>query len=402
MNPKTLSVSQLNNYIKKIIDNDFILRNSYVKGEISNLKFHSSGHIYFSLKDGYSKINCIMFKTYAEEMTFIPQDGDNVILKGRVLVYQKEGTYQFYCEEIEKDGIGDLYLEFERLKNKLQKEGLFEESHKKQIPKYVRKIGVITSPTGAAIRDIINVTKRRNSAVDILIYPSLVQGDSAIPQLIRGVNYLDNRKDVDLIIIARGGGSLEELWAFNDENLARAIYNCNKPIISGVGHETDFTICDFVSDKRAPTPSAAAEIAVFNVYELKEKVDKYKKELFTIMNKNLIIKHNNLDNLKNRLKLNSPTIYIVNERVRVDSIKSSLLHRVNAKLEYEKANLIKLNSLLSAYNPLNVLNKGYSVIQNENDSLITEADQLMNSEFLKITLKKGKIKAYLKDAQELK
>lgn len=336
MHIKTLSVSQLNNYIKKVMDNDFILRNSYVKGEISNFKIHSSGHIYFSLKDEYSKINCIMFKSYAENIISMPKDGDNVILRGRVSVYSRDGLYQFYCEELEKEGIGNLFLEFEKLKKRLYKEGIFDEQHKKDIPLYARKIGIITSPTGAAIRDIINVTRRRNPTVELIIYPSLVQGDEASHQLIEGIKYFDNRNDVDLIILARGGGSLEELWAFNDENLAYAIYDCNKPIISAIGHETDFTISDFVSDMRAPTPSAAAEIAVFSLSEFNKKIEVYKDKMFKIMKNSINSKYDNLTILMNNLKINNPIKYIANEYIRLDSMRDKLMYTIESKLEHEK------------------------------------------------------------------
>lgn len=399
MHIKTLSVSQLNNYIKKVMDNDFILRNSYVKGEISNLKLHNSGHIYFSLKDENSRINCIMFKTYAEDLLFLPQNGNNVILKGRVSVYQKDGVYQFYCEEMEKEGIGDLFLTFEKLKAKLQKEGLFDEEHKKPIPRYVKRIGVITAPTGAAIRDIINVSRRRNSTVDLIIYPSLVQGEKASLQIEEGINYFETRDDIDLIILARGGGSLEELWAFNEENLAYAMYNCNKPIISGVGHETDFTICDFVSDRRAPTPSAAAEIAIFNLEGFNERLEVYRSKIFSVVENNIKSKYNNLNVLKNNLRLNSPIRYIANEYIKVDNLRDRLFHKTKSKLEYEKGHISKLNSLIQAHNPLNILNKGFSMIQDEDNNVISEVSQLHNNLYIKITLKKGKAKVHIDSVQ---
>lgn len=401
MHIKTLSVSQLNNYIKKVMDNDFILRNSYVKGEISNFKIHSSGHIYFSLKDEYSKINCIMFKSYAENIISMPKDGDNVILRGRVSVYSRDGLYQFYCEELEKEGIGDLFLEFEKLKKRLYKEGIFDEQHKKDIPLYARKIGIITSPTGAAIRDIINVTRRRNPTVELIIYPSLVQGDEASHQLIEGIKYFDNRNDVDLIILARGGGSLEELWAFNDENLAYAIYDCNKPIISAIGHETDFTISDFVSDMRAPTPSAAAEIAVFSLSEFNKKIEVYKDKMFKIMKNSINSKYDNLTILMNNLKINNPIKYIANEYIRLDSMRDKLMYTIKSKLEHEKKHLAKLNSLIQAHNPLNILNKGFSVIEDENNQLITDVNQLCKDKVINITLKKGKAKVNLSNVEKI-
>ncbi len=262
MHIKTLTVSQLNRYVKNTLDADFILNNASVKGEISNLKIHSSGHIYFSLKDGGSKINCVMFKSYAYKLKFVPENGMDIVVEGNVSVYEKEGSYQLYCKAMKREGIGDLYIAFEELKEKLKKEGLFDDAHKKEIPRFPKKVGVITSPTGAALRDIINVTKRRNKGIELLIYPALVQGIDASKTIIEGIKILNKVEDVDIIILARGGGSIEELWAFNNEELAYEIYSSKKPIITGVGHETDFTIVDFVSDRRAPTPSAAAEIAV--------------------------------------------------------------------------------------------------------------------------------------------
>ena len=390
MQLKTLTVSQLNNYIKKVLDSDFILKNACIKGEISNLKVHSSGHMYFSLKDDQSKINCIMFKTSAESLAFLPKNGDNVIIKGRVSVYQKDGTYQFYCEEIEKEGIGNLFIAFENLKNKLLKEGLFDEDHKKKIPRYSRKIGVVTSPTGAAIKDIINVAQRRNSKIEILLYPSLVQGENAPEQIIRGIKYLDSREDVDLIILARGGGSIEELWAFNDEKLAYEIYKCSKPIISGIGHETDFTIADFVSDKRASTPSAASEIAVFNLKELESTIKEKQIKLHNRIQNEIRIKNINLRMLSQQLKSNSPLNFIANEYNRLDNIKQKLKNIVMHKIDSEKEVLKKMNLLLYAHNPLNVLNKGYAILQNEDGDVITDTDQIQVNKYIKITLKSGK------------
>ncbi|WP_040211867.1 exodeoxyribonuclease VII large subunit, partial [Clostridium polynesiense] len=242
---KTLSVTELNGYLKKVMDNDFILNNIRVQGEISNLKYHNSGHIYFSLKDENSKINCIMFKSNADYLNIPLNNGRKVEAVGRISVYIKDGSYQLYVSTINDIGMGELYIKFNNLKEKLSKKGLFLEEIKKEIPKYVFKIGVITSPTGAAVKDIIQVAKRRNPGTEIIIYPALVQGNEASESIINGINTLSSMEDIDVIVVARGGGSIEELWAFNDEKLAYAIYNCRIPIISGVGHETDFTICDF-------------------------------------------------------------------------------------------------------------------------------------------------------------
>lgn len=390
MQLKTLTVSQLNNYIKKVLDNDFILKNACIKGELSNFKAHSSGHVYFSLKDDQSKVNCIMFKTFAENLAFTPENGDNVIIKGRVSVYQKDGAYQFYCEEMKKEGLGNLFIAFENLKNKLLKEGLFDEEHKKEIPRYARKIGVVTSSTGAAVKDIINVAKRRNPKIEILIYPSLVQGNNAPEQIIQGIKYLDSREDVDVIILARGGGSIEELWAFNDEKLAYEIYRCGKPIISGIGHETDFTIADFVSDRRAPTPSAASEIAVFDLKELEHNIKEKRIKLHNRIQSEIRIKNINLRMLSQQLKANSPLNFVANEYIIIDNIKEKLKSIIKHKIDSEKESLKKMNQLLYAHNPLSVLNKGFAILQNEDGNIITDINQIELNHYIKVTLKSGK------------
>lgn len=391
MQIKTLTVSQLNTYIKKIFDNDYILRNASIKGEISNIKLHSTGHIYFSLKDQQSKINCIMFKTYTNSLDFIPENGDNVIIRGRVSVYHNEGVYQFYCEEMKKEGIGDLHVAFENLKNKLIKEGLFDQKFKKQIPKFSNKIGIITSPTGAAIRDIINVSRRRNSNIDIFIYPSLVQGTNASNQLIEGIRYLDKREDIDLIILARGGGSIEELWAFNDEALAYEIFNCKKPVVSAIGHETDFTIADFVSDMRAPTPSAAAEIVVYSLEDLTERIMGYTTRLKQITNNTILNKINYFNIQFNKLNLNNPINFIANEYNRLDNIRDRLKFRIDTRIEKEKEYILKCNSLLHANNPMNIIDKGFSIIHKDENKLVTKVDEINQGDLLKVYLSDGSV-----------
>ena len=262
MKIKTLTVSEVNNYLKRIIDNDFILNNLSVKGEISNLKYHSSGHIYFSLKDEGGKINCVMFRSKAIMLNLTLEEGMGVVIGGRASIYPQNGSIQLYCDTIEQEGRGELYIKFERLKEKLSKEGYFDEELKKEVPKFPSRVGIVTSPTGAAIRDIINVSRRRNRLVDLVLYPAKVQGIGAYKEVIDGIKYFNRTKSVDVIIIGRGGGSIEELWNFNEEELAKAIFKSKIPIISAVGHEVDFTISDFVSDVRAATPSQGAEIAV--------------------------------------------------------------------------------------------------------------------------------------------
>ena len=390
---KVLTVSGLNNYIKKVMDNDYILSSIHVRGEISNLKIHNSGHMYFSLKDEYGKISAVMFKGDAESLQFIPENGMNVEVVGRVSLYLKEGSYQLYCSKMVQVGIGELFAAFIKLKEKLEKEGLFKEEHKKPIPSYPRQIGVITSSTGAAIRDIINVAKRRNRNSNILIYPSLVQGKGASEEVIRGIQYLNSIEDIDVIIIARGGGSIEELWSFNDEKLAYAVYNSRKPIISGVGHETDFTIIDFVSDRRAPTPSAAAEIAVPSLAELSERLSSLEVRLSNIMDREVYRKRNTLDRLKSRLDINNPVNYIVNAYNYIDNLKNLLNHSVEMTMGIKGEQLKKANALLSAHNPLNVLNKGYSVIQDEDNKIVSSIDVLKQKERVFITVKDGKVEA---------
>ncbi|KGK89046.1 exodeoxyribonuclease VII large subunit [Clostridium sp. HMP27] len=387
---KTLTVSDINNYIKKVVDNDFILNNAAISGEISNFKLHSSGHMYFSLKDEYSKINCVMFKGSTRTLKFVPDNGIKVIVKGRISVYEKDGSYQLYCNSIEPEGLGELYIAFEKLKKKLELEGLFNVEHKKPIPKFAEKIGVITSPTGAAIRDIINVSKRRNNNCQIIIYPSLVQGLGASEDVIRGINTFNKMGDLDTIIIARGGGSIEELWAFNDENLARAIYNSKIPIITGVGHEVDYTIADFVSDRRAPTPSAAAEIAVFNKEEILNSVANYKSTLNYRMMQLLKDRYNNIENLKRNLEMNSPERIIVNEYHKLDKIKEALNYNIKTNLDLKKQKLSKSSALLSAHNPLNILSKGFAVIESMDGSIASSLNKLQSLQEVNITLKDGK------------
>lgn len=386
---KVLTVTALNGYIKKVIDSDFILNNANVKGELSNVKIHTSGHIYFSLKDAFGKINCVMFKSQASKLRITPRDGMNVIIKGKISVYEREGAYQIYCDSMEADGEGQLYLAFQNLKEKLEKQGLFEKTHKKDIPLFPSKIGIITSPTGAAIKDIINVATRRNLKVSILIYPSLVQGVSASEEIAGGIKYFNSLKNVDLIIIARGGGSIEELWAFNEENLAYEIYNSKIPIITGVGHETDFTIADFVSDHRAPTPSAAAEIAVKSLDQLNSEISALRELLLRSVQFKLTKEFNKVNLLNKTLKVNNPLNYIVNQYIHIDNLKENLSYKLNSKISLEKQKLSKFNALLHAHNPLNVLNKGYAVLQNNENEVISEINNLKNIKEIKITLKDG-------------
>ena len=390
MNIKTLTVTEVSNYIKRVIDNDFILGNLSVKGEISNLKFHSSGHIYFSLKDESSKINCVMFKSKAMYLDVDLEEGMQIVVKGKASIYPATGSMQIYCEEINKEGIGDLFIKFEKLKKKLESKGYFEFYNKKELPKYPRRIGVVTSPTGAAIRDIINVIKRRNGMVDIVLYPAKVQGIGAYKEIIEGIQYFNEKNNVDLLIVGRGGGSIEELWNFNEEALAEAVYNSNLPIISAVGHEVDFTICDFVSDVRAATPSQGAEIAVPLENDIKQEIERIALYLDdTIYNKIKNCK-NEIICMERILKIHSPLSKIENCYLEVDKLKDRLDFALKTKLNTEKQRLESLNSLLIAHNPVNVLSRGYAIIEDD-DTLIKSKEQLKEEKKLKITFKDGKI-----------
>lgn len=394
---KTLSVSEISSYIKKVIDSDFILKNASVKGEISNIKFHSSGHIYFSLKDDNSKINCVMFKDSAMYLKFMPEDGMKVIVKGRISVYSKDGRYEIYANDIAPVGIGELYADFEKLKTKLKSEGLFDEKYKKLIPIYPRKVGVITSETGAAVRDILNVAKRRNNSIDILIYPSLVQGINAPSEIIRGIDFFNLKNNVDVIIIARGGGSLEELWAFNNEALARKIFKSKIPIVTGVGHETDFTIADFVSDRRAPTPSAACEIVLPKKDDISDDVLYYKKQIDILMSQKMSQCKNEIDMAYNSVELHNPTVFLKNQFEKVKNVNEKLDMAINYKLESEKEKLSKIYSALNSYNPLNVLKKGYSIVRDENGSVISDIEDAGKKDTVFITMKNGTRKFHISE-----
>lgn len=392
MRIKVLNVSEVNNYIKKIIDNDFILRNLSVKGEISNLKYHSSGHIYFSLKDDMSKINCVMFKSDSFNLDINLKDGMEVIVRARASIYSANGSLQLYCSEITQTGIGDLYIKFEKLKEKLSKEGLFDEKYKKDIPKNPKRIGVVTALTGAAIHDILNVTNKRNTSVDIVLYPAKVQGEGAYKTVIEGIDYFNRNKSVDVIIIGRGGGSIEELWNFNEEKLAYSIFESKIPIISAVGHEVDYTISDFVADLRAATPSQAAEFAVVNQIQLKNEIIGLK----TLLNKNIdsIIKleKNKLNSMDKILRLNSPIIKINNNYMELDSINDKLNTVLKSKLSEEKSNLKEISSLLVANNPLTILSKGYSIVRNKENEIIKSKNDIEDNEIIEIVFKDGIIK----------
>lgn len=392
MKIKTLTVSEVNNYIKRILDNDFILNNLVVKGEISNLKYHSSGHIYFSLKDSFSKINCVMFKSSATNIDFKLKDGMEVIAKARCSIYQGTGSLQLYIDNLEEEGIGSLHIKFEKLKKKLSEEGLFDEQYKKEIPSMPKRIGVVTSETGAVIRDIINVTKRRNSLIDIVLYPAVVQGEGAYKTIIEGIEFFNKSKNVDIIIIGRGGGSLEELWNFNEEDLARTIFESDIPIISAVGHEVDYTISDFVSDIRASTPSQAAEIAVPLEKSIREyilaSIDKLNKVIYNKID----YEREKISNYDKILNLNSPENMISNSYMEIDSIHDKIKRILINRIEKEKIQIKALNDVLEAHNPINVLKKGYAIVEDEKSNIITSKFKIDPLSEISINFHDGKVR----------
>ncbi|GAA0825556.1 exodeoxyribonuclease VII large subunit [Clostridium tertium] len=392
MRIKTLTVNELNNYIKKTLDNDFILNNLLVKGEVSNLKYHSSGHIYFSLKDSISKINCVMFKSNSADLDFKLTEGMEVIANARCSIYPGTGSLQLYIEKLQKEGIGELHIKFEKLKKKLQDEGYFDEQYKKEIPKMPKRIGVVTSETGAVIRDIINVSKRRSSLIDIVLYPALVQGEGAYKTIINGIKYFNDTKSVDVIIVGRGGGSIEELWNFNEEELAKEIFKSKLPIISAVGHEVDFTISDFVSDYRASTPSQAAEIAVPLESDIMYEIDNYNKRINEIVFNKFSYEKEKLSNYKKILSLNSPEVILSNSYLELDRIEDRMKKLVFNKIEKEKLKIKSLNDILEAHNPINVLKKGYTIVEDNQKNIISSKEEIKDLDEFNIIFKDGKVK----------
>jgi exodeoxyribonuclease VII large subunit len=403
MNIKTLTVSEVTNYIKRMLDNDFILSNLSVKGEISNLKYHGSGHIYFTLKDSNGKVNCVMFKGNAVLLDFALEEGMEVVIKGRASIYPATGSFQLYCDEIKKEGLGDLFVKFEKLKEKLSKAGYFDGENKKPLPRYPEKIGIVTSPTGAAIKDIINVSTRRSTLVDLILYPAKVQGIGAYKEIIKGINYFNKTKSVDIIIVGRGGGSIEELWNFNEEELAKAIFNSNIPIISAVGHEIDFTISDFVADFRAATPSQGAEIAVPLSSDIETKINDISRILDRRIDDKLKICKSDLAGVERILKIHSPIAKISNSYLEVDKLKDRLNFMIKSKIKRDKNQIENLNNLLLAHNPIRVISKGYAIIEDEEKNLITSKEQLKETINLKISLKDGNVEGnFVPKASEIK
>lgn len=369
-----ITVSSLNQYIKNKIADDEYLNNILVKGEISNFKNHYTGHMYFTLKDEKSLIKCIMFKSYAQKLNFMPKDGMKVFLFGGVSVFERDGVYQIYVKAMEEDGLGDLYTKYQELKNKLEEQGLFDEEHKMPIPIMPKVVGVLTSQTGSVIKDIINVSTRRNPNVVIRLLPVPVQGEGAAEKIADGIEYMNRNKLADVLILARGGGSLEDLWPFNEEIVAHSIYHSEIPIISAVGHETDFTISDFVADLRAPTPSAAAELAVPDVYEVKQKIITYQNRLRMSLIKKVEIMKLRYEKSMSSSVFKEPTRRIQENYIRIDNQVKRLENLMQTKQEREKTKYGKLIAKLDAYSPLKTLARGYSITQKDGKVVKTQVE----------------------------
>lgn len=389
----SLTVSELTAYIKQLVDSDMLLSNVTVTGEISNFKLHSSGHMYFSLKDSNAVIKCVMFRTYNMRMRFMPEEGMKVIVRGYVSVYPPGGTYQLYAEEMQPDGTGSLYLAFEQLKRRLEAQGWFAQEHKKPIPKLPRAIGIVTSPTGAVIRDMLNILQRRYPNVRVIIYPSPVQGSDAAPQLAAGIRYFNEKKNVDVIIIGRGGGSIEDLWPFNDEGLALAIYESEIPVISAVGHETDFSISDFVADLRAPTPSAAAELAVPEKKVLKERLMIYEKNLANSLLMRLKRERERISRLSSSRCIARPYERVDTLRQQLDGKLRELTLITKTRLEKQRSRLAGLAGRLDALSPLTVLSRGYAIAQKEDGSVIKSVKNMTAGERISVRVADGRFAA---------
>lgn len=389
-NTLVLSVSQLNRYIKMNFDADENLANIFISGEISNFTNHyRTGHLYFTLKDDSAAVRAVMFNSSAKRLKFMPEDGMKVIARGRVSVYEASGHYQLYVDDMQPDGVGALNLAYEQLKEKLQKEGLFSEQHKKPLPPYPEKVGVITSPTGAAVRDIINVLGRRFPYAEIVFCPVLVQGDGAHLQLTDAVNLFNSERAADVIIIGRGGGSIEDLWEFNDEGLARAVYNSEIPVISAVGHETDFTICDFVADMRAPTPSAAAELAVPDANELQYALSALKNRMFLNVSSGIADRRSRLEYLTSKGVLKSPDEMLSNRSQRLDTAFSKMMSSYENRIGGKKVEFISAATALSKLDPMSVLMRGFAFVSDKNGKNVYSSQALAKGDKINVRFHDG-------------
>ena len=387
-----MTVTDLNLYVKEKFVADEFLNNVLVKGEISNYKKHYTGHLYFTLKDENSLIKCVMFKGYAEKLLFEPKEGSKVIVFGTVSVYERDGVYQIYTKAMQEDGVGDLYQQFQKLKQELEKQGYFDISHKKQIPKMPKKIGVLTSKTGSVVRDIINVSTRRNPNVNLRIYPVPVQGEGAAEKIAKAIEYMNENKLADVLILARGGGSLEDLWPFNEKVVADAIYNSELPVISAVGHETDFTIADFVADLRAPTPSAAAELAVPNIRDIMDKLELCQKRLRDSLIKKVELMRLQYEKCMSSRVFKEPKRFIYDEYQKLDTFLKKMESSIKIKHKEEQTKYVELVAKLDALSPLKTLTRGYSITQ-FNGSVVKSSKDIKSGDVVDLRFVDGEKQA---------
>lgn len=399
MTKNVYSVGQVNNYIKNMFAQDFMLHHISVRGEVSNCKYHSSGHIYFTIKDETGTMNAIMFAGNRRGLTFPMKEGDKVVVTGSVEVYERDGRYQIYARTIELDGAGNLYLKFEALKKELEEMGMFAPEYKQPIPKFAKTIGIVTAPTGAAIQDIRNISSRRNPYVQLILYPSLVQGEGAASSIVNGIHAME-RLGVDVIIVGRGGGSIEDLWAFNEEIVARAIFDCPIPVISAVGHQTDWTIADYVADLRAPTPSAAAELAVFDFRQVQEQFMTVRQQLQRELVRKLSMTRNRLEQNKMRLKYLSPMNRLNENRRRTMDYEEKLTGHMQNLIRERRHTLSLLAGSLDAHSPAKKLSGGYAFVSNSEGMGLRSICQVTKKEEVEIHLLDGKIKAKVSEITE--
>ncbi|MCI9297465.1 MAG: exodeoxyribonuclease VII large subunit [Lachnospiraceae bacterium] len=395
------TVAQVNSYIKNMFTQDYMLQSISVKGEVSNCKYHTSGHIYFTLKDLSGTIACVMFAGSRSGLAFRLAEGQQVVVTGRIDVYERDGKYQLYAQKITRQGIGDLYVRYEQLKRELEERGMFAAEYKRSIPKYIKTLGVVTAQTGAAVRDIINIAHRRNPYVQIILYPAIVQGEAAVPSIINGLNALE-ALGVDVIIAGRGGGSIEDLWAFNEESVAEAIFECKVPVISAVGHETDTTIADFVADLRAPTPSAAAELAVYDIRELSERLYGLREMLRRGMDGKLREASMQLQNRKTRLRYLSPLSQIREKRNFAMKLEEALQDAMERKITEKRQEMLLYVERMKGLSPLEKLRQGYSYVASEQGKTLVSVEQVKPGERLKIYVTDGFVEAEAIRAEKLK
>ena len=396
MNKNVYSVGQVNNYIKNMFAQDFMLHHISIKGEVSNCKYHSSGHIYFTIKDAQGTMNAIMFAGNRCGLKFTMKEGDKVVVTGSVEVYERDGKYQIYAREIELDGAGNLYLKFEALKRELEEMGMFAQEYKLPIPKYIRTLGIVTAPTGAAIQDIRNIASRRNPGVQLILYPALVQGDGAAESIVNGIRALE-QLGVDTIIVGRGGGSIEDLWAFNEEIVARAIFECHIPVISAVGHETDWTIADFVADLRAPTPSAAAELAVFDRGQAAAEILSKMQRMEQLLRQKIAFSRQKLLHDQTRLRYLSPMNQLNEKRRRTLEYEEKLSAQMERQIKDKKHKLMLLAGTLDAYSPMKKLGNGYAYVEGPEGKALLHSDDVKTSDAIAVHLLDGTVKAVVSE-----